>query len=60
MIQSEEMEMRLLEMRQKLQVMEWDAQRNQINPAKRVKLDTLRKEFDKLVSEHHAAITEAK
>lgn len=60
MIPTEDRELRLLEMRQRLQVMEWDAQRNQINPAKRVKLETLRKEFDRLAAEQHATLTEAK
>jgi hypothetical protein len=52
---AEDVDGRILEMRQKLQVMEWDVQRNQINPAKRVKYEALKKEIDELQQEMNKA-----
>lgn len=51
MSQLEDIESRLAKMKQKLAVMEWDVQRNQINPAKRVKYDKLREECRHLEEE---------
>ena len=47
----EEIESTLLGMEQKLAIMEWDVQRGQINPAKRVKYDQLKTECHKLKQE---------
>lgn len=47
----EDLEGELSGMRQKLAVMEWDVQRDQINPAKRVKYMKLKEECEKLEEE---------
>ncbi len=45
------LENKIVEMKQKLAVMEWDVQRNQINPAKRAKYEKLKEECKKLEEE---------
>jgi|GEM_PF-6323168 len=47
-INKEELEKKVMTLRQKLQILEWDAQRDQINPAKRFELEQLRKEYEEL------------
>ncbi|MCK4588997.1 MAG: hypothetical protein KAT77_01020 [Nanoarchaeota archaeon] len=47
----EELEKKVMELRQKLQILEWDAGRDQINPAKRFELEQLKKEFEDLKSQ---------
>jgi len=46
--EKEELEKRVMQLRQKLQILEWDAERDQINPAKRFELEQLRKEFEEV------------
>ena len=51
MADREEIETRLLDMEQKLAILEWDVKRGQINPAKRVKYEQLKVECGKLKQE---------
>ena len=47
-MENKEMEQKLVQMKQKLAVMEWDVQHDQINPAKKVKYNKLKEECMKL------------
>lgn len=51
MVNREEIENKMMGMKQKLAIMEWDAKHDQINPAKRVKYERLCEEFKKLEEE---------
>jgi len=55
MINHEEMQGQLEEMKRKLAIMEWDVQRDQINPAKRVKYNKLKEDYVKLQEEFKRA-----
>jgi hypothetical protein len=48
---SEDQRAKLEGMRQKLAIMKWDVERDQINPAQRVKYNKLKEEFEKLKTE---------
>ena len=52
MADNDALENKILVMKQKLAVMEWDVQRNQINPAKRAKYEKLKEECRKLEEEY--------
>ena len=44
----EQVRNKLLSMRDKISVLEWDEKHDQINPYKKVQLDTMRKEYREL------------
>ena len=41
---------RIMEIRDKLMTMKWDVEHGQINPAKKVKYDNLKKEYEELLA----------
>ncbi len=48
LMNKEELEQKILNLKQKLQILQWDADRDQINPAKRFQLEQLKKEYEEL------------